>query len=602
MQNNQSLVCFSRELFGFHLFGSADTLIKSLEKTPELLPMIQQTHEARKQSGHQLHPGIYFLVTCRLPMETNQVQRESGLVLPLSAGPSLGKEDPFRLNDEARTAIDQARSAVKTYFQTPDLPKLFCRFPDFLGLHELEGASLGLAVALAFIQTYSRRLCPFPVLVTGEITENSLVHRVDSTDAKIKAAWNELHEGPGVILIPKTPGIAHQVPENQAGRLIQVNSLHDAVLAIWGQEVSVLPEFIRLENFLEEVRKNFSFRDNISRIHQLRKTALPMVDQLYLTCELMIQHRHLGEIELAGQYQRELEETLLKDAEALDALACQEMEVQILATELDLFPGPEFRERCTASLARQSDMHNRIRVRGLLAKFESMNGNSSHSIQLRQENLKTHEKKSSLHPEKPFTLCHLVWECARAGEAGLFERYANELAELSASDDQKQWSYNHHALTAGAALLHQHKVYWHYLRTPGRQFLGAGNFLKEFFSSDATVTGHPNISTLRALIRICRRMGQIDEAVRLGRRFHVEVRPGDLTQWLFVTCGIERDLAWCERDGSGVEGIRSAPSKLLACHQPATLYYPELVAACEAFEFTPEAVAQLEKELDRLYY
>lgn len=103
-------------------------------------------------------------------------------------------------------------------------------------------------------------------------------------------------------------------------------------------------------------------------------------------------------------------------------------------------------------------------------------------------------------------------------------------------------------------------------------------------------------------MRLCRNLGHIKEALHLGRRFHVDIRPGDLTKWLFVLCGIERDLAWCEEDGSGVEGIRTVVSKLRTCHQPATEFYANLIALGEDFEFTPTHVKNLEKELDRIYY
>ena len=80
---------------------------------------------------------------------THQPAQEVGFVLPLSVGPSLGKEDPFRLDDADRTSIEQARGAVQNYFQTPGLPKRFCSFPDVFSYETLTGSSLGLAVAFS---------------------------------------------------------------------------------------------------------------------------------------------------------------------------------------------------------------------------------------------------------------------------------------------------------------------------------------------------------------------------------------------------------------------------------------------------------------------
>lgn len=188
----------------------------------------------------------------------------------------------------------------------------------------------------------------------------------------------------------------------------------------------------------------------------------------------MVQYRHLGDIQQASTAQKELEEAIHQESDVFDFLACHELEVQILATELDLFPEFEFEEKCKRVLTKQFDHHNKIRVRGLLATFESMNGAHERSIELRLENLKAHAFKSSLRSEKPFTLCHLTWECARANRVDLFDKYARELGVASSPEDFRQWSYNHHALVAGSVLLGKHEELWDFLHTPNATYFGVG--------------------------------------------------------------------------------------------------------------------------------
>lgn len=135
------------------------------------------------------------------------------------------------------------------------------------------------------MQAYSRRPFPVPVLVTGEITENTLVHRVDQIPAKVQAAWKELDGGEGLILVPKIAEPLDLPPNNHCGRLVHVTNLQEDIHAIWGEDLYVHQEFRDLEYVLEDIRKNTHYQENISRIQELLKIEHPPMDRLFLQCD-----------------------------------------------------------------------------------------------------------------------------------------------------------------------------------------------------------------------------------------------------------------------------------------------------------------------------
>ena len=64
MLNAERWVSLVKELCQHHLFGSADTLIvKAIEDRLPVYRELQDIESAKKHPGHQLQPGVYFLVT-----------------------------------------------------------------------------------------------------------------------------------------------------------------------------------------------------------------------------------------------------------------------------------------------------------------------------------------------------------------------------------------------------------------------------------------------------------------------------------------------------------------------------------------------------------
>jgi hypothetical protein len=565
--------------------------LRAIDQVGSMTPKLNDLRDRIKRKCEQkaLAPGLYFLVTVE----------NIGFVLPLGAEITLAGRSCF-LGSDACNAINQAFAAACEYFEKPSMPFMSCVIPVDIGeLCVLDGPSLGLAAALAFLQRASGQPWPFPVLVTGEITQNRCVHPVGNCDIKLHAALQELGTGSGLILVA-----AGTLPSTWKidgdPRVTMVHTLDEAVEAIWKAPLRVQTQFMDLSEWLSRIRKSPDFDKNVEDLLSVLDEAGSRTDRARILHELMIQFRHMGRTVEADRYSQQIKAILDDPDTMLDNSQIQEMEVQRMATELDLFPGPWFREELIRLLGSRMDLPNQVRLRGLLAMVESMNGRGEEAIAARECNLQVHRKRMDLMSEIPVTLCHLTWEAARAGRLDLFQKYARELADCSLTE--RQWHYNYHSLTAGAALLGLHTEFFEFLQSPNRRFLGAGAPLQEFFRSDEPIFTHPHISTLRALIRICRRVGRNDEALRLGRRFIVNPAHHNLTQWLFVICGIERDLARCEIENTQVDSIRLATDKLLFCHCHATAYYPDLVSACQFFDGSTKTIATLEHEIDRLYY
>jgi len=366
--------------------------------------------------------------------------------------------------------------------------------------------------------------------------------------------------------------------------------------------VSAAWEGLGLAELLREVKKSNDFARNIRVLAARLRSTTSVTDRILLLQDLMSQHRHLGQTTDAKAIGEEIAGLLESDDHELDTAEVQEFMVQRLATELGLFPAPWFRSELVRLLQTRLDPRNVLRVRGMLAQYESMIGRGDEAIALRLENLALARRREALHKELPFTLCHLTWECARARRAGDFETYARQLAEATDPADAFQLAHNRAAVTAGAVLLGQHDALWRFFMLREDSYLGLGPELHDFFRSDDPVQQYPDLSALRALIRMARRARQPGEALRLGDRLVAEPRTDDLSAWLAHVVAIERDLARALHDVAGVEAIRSLPPILRRCHGPASDFHPYLLAFCERFDGSERAITELEQQLDMIYY
>ncbi len=542
-------------------------------------------------------PRLYFLVTVD----------GLGFSLPLSAMIKIDQPASF-LGEQARGALKLAHTAVARHLFEhhghPELQPMTWKFHIDVGeFCALDGPSLGLAAALACAACACDRQFDVPVLVTGELTDNGCVHSVGGIEAKVQAALDELGPGAGHVLVPAGNG----VPLNTDRRARPVATLEDAFEAVWGaRRLAPAAHLLDFAVALKEIRRSYDNHENLTRLQTLDRPNLAPADRALLYHEMMIQHRHAGHTQEADRCGRRVRELIDGSRHLIDGSTIQEMELQRLGNELNKFPGPWFREALQQALGGWLDLPNRVRCLGLLARFESINGAHDRAIERRRAALELQQQRADLRRRTPGTLCHLAWEVARAGDRDELLRVAAELEAATPSSDTRQWGYNHHAMVAGSLRFGMQEAICAFLEggEPPAPAFEPG--LRDFFHADTMVTEFPQISTLRQLIRACRKAGRLDDALRLGRRFDTAQKPGaaeeDLTRWLFLICGLERDLAWCDFDGSGMDSIRGAADSLVRCHQAASIYYSEMCDACTAFDGSPEAISELERNMEGLYY
>ncbi len=586
----------ARRLEWFRLYRGARRAIDRVRVFDDERLFALRDHMVERAADPAPNPGLYFLVTVD----------DLGFALPLSALTKIGEPASF-LGEDARAALKLANAAVARHLarhgDTPALPLFSCKFPIDVGeFCTIDGPSLGLAAALAFTAVACDQEFDVPVLVTGELTDNGVVHTVGGLEAKVRAALEELGTRDGLVLVPDGPGDLPQDP-----RVRRVRRLSDALLLVWGaSDLRPAPRLLDFSAALKQIRQGFDNHRNIERLRTLDSPDLTTTDRALLIHELMIQHRHAGETEEAARCYQRLGEMMTEVRHLIDAATIQEIEIQRLGNELNRFPGKWFTEALQQTLAGPLDLPNRVRCLELLARFESVRGEHDAAVEHRLGALALQRQRSDLRRRTPVTLCHLAWETARAGRRDDFLRVAEELQAETRSGDAHQWSYNHHALVAGALRFGLHHEVCAFLEGGEPPVAGFNDGLRDFFRSDAMVEKFPFISTLRQLIRACRKAGRLPQAQRLGRRFNTppQTAAGEesLERWPFLVCALERDLAWCDHDGSGVESIRRAADDLVACHLPAAIYYQTMLDACASFDGTPESIAALEREMEELYY
>jgi len=593
----------ARQLFENDLHHSARTVIESIRKgrTAEIISLLDRIEEALNQNKPHLPPRLYFVVTIQVEGQ------KKAIVLPIWADLGHSANNSL-LSPEAKAAVAQAQEIAKGIFRNRFTRDMSCFFPlDGNGKLVIDGGSLGLAAALSFVQRACNLQLRFPVIATGRIDADGCVLQVDDLQQKISAALGEIRKGAGMVLVP---GNGH--PTSSQNGVYAVQTFQDALRLLWEGHPQLDPNIDSIDQLLRQVAESDDYEGNLKRLDawiQNRDTwNLQPADFIRLRTQVMIQLRHMGRTEDAEKVRHELQEA--KDAHEryfLDPEHVQEIEIQLLATTLDSFPGNWY---ATAIRQHLKDPKlrwpNRIRLQGLLAMYESMCGNGAEAVRLREENIRIHAQRSDLKEDMPETLCHLVWECARAGMRDEFWKYAQELDQatqrLDAEKKRIQRRYNAHAITAGMVLLGDFGRLEKFLSDPTATIFCLDHHFRTWCLSSGTVLHHPEISTLRALMRMHRRSGHPHAALALGNRFSPQKEKHNLTQFLFWVCQIEKELARWDAGDRQPQPIRELPENLDFCHAAASRFYAGLLQQCKNFDGTEECIRKLEIEMDRLYY
>jgi len=233
----------------------------------------------------------------------------------------------------------------------------------------------------------------------------------------------------------------------------------------------------------------------------------------------------------------------------------------------------------------------------MLAQGLAMAGRFDEALQARAENIPLQQTEDWLRRVLPGTYCYLALDSALLGDSERFDTYVERLCEVTQPGDAHQWRYNASAMVRGLVLLGRNReaLDW----ADGRTRIcgqSAPASLQDLALCEAIVDSHPEVSTLRALCRACRRVDAPERATAFAERVQPRLTAGaDQLAWLEHLVKLELALAqWDLSHFSEAEiTIADARGKLAQSHPGATAAYADLMTA---------PISQLEAALDRVWY
>ena len=512
-----------------------------------------------------------------------------GLVLPVPVVEGRPESCPM-LECNAVQAIRNANQCIQSRL-TPSISTIL-RLDFPLPPLEIHGASLGLAAALAMLQYASDLPIGKPVICTGELSESGLVQEVGSEEVKVDAAISELGDNDGLILIPDQGRFFSDA------RIKQVTSLDDAIHLVWENRppLNLMDSINSLDEFLKKIKRSHSHTDNIQKLEARLEKASVLADQLPIKIELMDQHRHIGDMKEA----KIIEDWIIGNLSGLHGLTQNEraqLQLKFLANQRDFYHMDGIVAELHSTLSSPNlDKPIQIEAQALLAMCLSITNDYGRAVELREQNLALQRQLGDkCKNDIGRTLCDLVLESARAGLPDKYDKYARELNETGNSQD-----YNDRALCLGAVYLGKLSELHAYLTSQSDSYPCLTPSLRSYLKYTLPVTNHPQISTLRALIRACRKCEDWKNAELLGSRCREDLVLEPHVRFLAVLCGLERDLAlWEMRQGS-IESIQSAPERFQV-FPSAREFYSALMEALRCFNGSPESLTKLERQIDFVY-
>lgn len=521
--------------------------------------------------------------------------RDCGVVLPLAC--ELRSASAEYLGEKAREAaansLSLARAAVG--LETPVELRLVFR-------HQVpvDGESLGLAAALCFIARLSGNAPRRAVLATGKLAADGTVRPIDCPNAKLTAAMREVAGRDAIVLAH--PFDAAKAPAGM--KVYGVETLDEAVKAAFDGPLEVAAEFLRLSELLKSVRGKRP-AEAIGALEAALAAFPAPADQAGLLAELGTQNRHLGRTEQA----KALHDRALALLEPLGPLLGKKLEedlrVEAIATEIDLFEI----DSAEATLARMmvepnsyADFHNLVRCRGMRAVIASMRGDFARALSLRRQNLAQQDGRDDLRAEIPRTLCPMVIDAAKAGEAAVFEDLAWKLLHQPRPDCWQE-RYNTDALLRGLVVLGRcsEAVRWSRgdIDLFGRP---ASDYHRALLCGGEPIVAHPEVSIARALIRALRRIGELDEALRLAQRVSPPATDA-LVAWLGCTAHVEAALVRWQlgQRTEALAELAELAGRMDALHPRASRFHSQLLDEMRCLGARLDE-SKLERCLDPLYY
>lgn len=448
----------------------------------------------------------------------------------------------------------------------------------------LEGASLGLVSALAYLGKACRRAPALPVFATGTLTASGLVGDVDFVDRKVELALAELGAHEGLILVPTE----HDGRFADA-RVVAVRDVRAASEKAFGVEPLVeAPMRGGFKVWLDGLN-HMPSDQALRQLEAIEAPPLTPRDQVRLLLHLGNHQRHLGRTELAQETHARADD--LARQSTIDFEVRELLQLERHNTELDLFrfelPIAWLREReargdFVTSL-------NALFVRGTLARAHAMSGSPRLAFEARRTLMPLHDEDDQLAAHRPRSLVELALTAAWAGERAAFDAAVVELAASHPDDVQAVW--NAQAILRGHLSLgdHQRLVGWF----DGRPLPGVLP-VDRFRAWTAVERGdHPRCTIVRTVARGLRRAGRSLEAHQIASS--VAMPAEGLGGWVAGLCAIEAALALraLGRLADAEQALREARERQRHCSSHASRHHARLI------EGDWDAV---DEELERVFY
>ena len=496
------------------------------------------------------------------------VADNQGLAVPLPAVPGMSD-----VRDEHYAAsMNTANAVVRARLSCPQAPLLRPTVEKFLAA---SGQSLGLGLALAFVRELTGLKPVKAVFVSATLERSGRVGHVDLIEPKLAIARDEGRDGDFVILVASDQGVAEDE------RIRCVASLDEAIELVFGAtKLDVESRYRSPTSQLDEIEK---LDNHDAAIQQLQ--ALTVDDRHTDICARRLialgeRHRHVGNSDEASRCHSEALTILDSD----DRRLAESGRIQSLSTRIDQYEFSETEEILTNWLEDERsffiDPRHRTAARGMLAQICAMTGRLHQAVEVRRKSLDDHHKTERLRSEIPRTLAYLSLDAARAGMADDFTQFATKLAKVTPPGHLDQWRYNVSSIVRGLVALGRDKeaIDWLLGDCTFHGYDAPLPVRKRVLSGQ--VETHPEVTTVRALVRAYRKTFALGRAVEAAERVRsFDTAQPNLISWLAELPSFEVALCYrAQGDNERAEAIlRDARARLPKLHPEATAHHHGLV-------------------------
>jgi tetratricopeptide (TPR) repeat protein len=466
----------------------------------------------RSAEGRTPVAGVYVLVT-----RPDGTQASS-----LPAEPLIKKGLPA--DTLARAALENAVAVVRADVQGE---WRYAHVGLTASAHvAIEGASVGLAAALALNGWIVGRGPLLPVFATGALLAGSgAIGVVDFVEEKVRHALDELGDQDGLVLVPFVPEGVTDV------RVRKVANYRDAANAVFGTGVRVIaPRHQNLRAWLRELMALESAKA-LESLDAVDSTAYSGADEALIRMHRGNHLRHVGRTDEARQEHDRAWQ--LAEAADIDLPDREKLRLEICNTQLEFFQFEDAIDSLQTEVAKGLSLRiNELEFRGTLSRAFAMRGDFATALQQRESLMPLHDYNADTAESRDRSLNEWMLVAGLARVPSSFKEAHGRAQHLQADSYTTQATVRAHVLLGSHGLACE----WYDGRAlpPALQWRDV--------EARAYAGEHPFVSVARALVRALRRSGRGEEAVRLAERVR-RGAPG-LVAWLGWTVTVEAALSW----------------------------------------------------------